>query len=273
MIRLQSSELMKLFLIMYISDYVARRPDEVRQTFAGFFKPFAVAAVASFLLLMEPDFGATVVILGTVLCMLFVAGARIRYFMAIFTVAVFSGAALVWTAPERMQRITGFLDPWADPFDSGFQLTQALIAFGRGEWFGVGLGNSVQKLLYLPEPHTDFVLAILAEELGLVGLVVIVAMFALLLMRMFIIATEAQHREAAFSTNAVFGIAIWFGIQFLINVGVNMGVLPTKGLTLPLMSYGGSSIVVMCIAAAFVLRVDMENRLAQKPVRRKRIRV
>lgn len=267
--RLQPSELMKWFLILYIADYVARRHGEVRETFGGFFKPFLVAAVAAGLLLLEPDFGAMVVTLTTVLCMLFIAGARLRYFMGIFLMALAAGVALVLAAPYRLERVTRFLDPWADPFDSGFQLTQALIAFGRGEWFGVGLGNSVQKLLYLPEPHTDFVLAILAEELGLVGLVLVIATFAVLLARMFAIAMEAQRRQDAFSTHAVNGVAIWFGIQVLINIGVNMGVLPTKGLTLPLMSYGGTSVVVMCVAAAFVVRVDMENRMAEQPVRRK----
>ncbi len=268
-ISLQPSELMKWLLVLYVADYCARRLHELRSTLAGFFKPVMLAALVVLLLLLEPDFGAAVVVLTTVLGMLFLAGARLRYFLGVLGLVLCGGAALVLAAPYRLERVTRFLDPWADPFDSGFQLTQALIAFGRGGWFGVGLGNSVQKLLYLPEPHTDFVLAIVAEELGLFGLLVIIGAFGLLLVRMFMVATQAQRRQAAFSANVVYGIAIWFGIQVLINIGVNMGLLPTKGLTLPLMSYGGSSIVVMCMAVALVVRVDMENRLADQPVYRK----
>jgi cell division protein FtsW len=211
-------------------------------------------------LLLEPDFGATVVLTATVMGMIFMAGVKLLQFSGALGLAGLLLASLAVSSPYRMNRLTTFMDPWADPFNSGFQLTQSLIAIGRGEWFGVGLGASIQKLFYLPEAHTDFVFAVLAEELGLLGVCLIIVLYAVLVWRAFAIAAQAVRAENLFAAYLAYGIGIWFGLQSFINVGVNMGLLPTKGLTLPLMSYGGSSMVVMCVAVALLLRVDYETR-------------
>jgi cell division protein FtsW len=256
---LQVSELVKFSMVVYVAGYLMRRGDEVRNTVGGFLKPMGLVMMFTVLLLTEPDFGATVVLMATVLGMMFLGGVRLWLFGVLVAMALTSMAALAISSPYRLERLTAFLNPWADPFNSGFQLTQALIAFGRGEWFGVGLGASVQKLFYLPEAHTDFVYAVLAEELGMVGASVVVLLFALLIARIFRIGRNAAEAGRGFGAHLCYGIALWFALQAFINMGVNMGLLPTKGLTLPLMSYGGSSIVVMCVAIALVLRVALET--------------
>jgi cell division protein FtsW len=257
---LQASELVKLFVIVYLSGYLVRRGEEVRNSITGFLKPLAILSVLSVLLLLEPDFGSTAVMFATALGMLFLGGVRLWEFFALLAAVVAAMAGLALSSPYRLERLTTFLNPWADPFDSGFQLTQALIAIGRGEWAGVGLGGSIQKLFYLPEAHTDFLFAVLAEELGLIGVVTVIVLFTLVVWRAFVIAYRAEQSGNRFAAYLAYGIGMWIGLQAFINMGVNMGALPTKGLTLPLMSYGGSSIIVMCIAVALLLRVDYETR-------------
>jgi len=268
---LQPSELIKLFMVVYMAGYLVRRGDEVRNSIKGFLKPMTLVAVISMLLLLEPDFGAAVVIAVTVLGMMFLAGVRLWQFGILFAVMLAALAALAVSSPYRVERMTSFVNPWANPFDSGYQLTQALIAFGRGEWFGVGLGGSVQKLFYLPEAHTDFLFAVLAEELGLLGAVMVIALFSTLVWRAFVIGRSAMLDSNYFGAYLSFGIGLWLGLQAFINLGVNMGVLPTKGLTLPLMSYGGSSIVVSCMACALLLRVSHEHPVDKQPAARRRI--
>jgi cell division protein FtsW len=267
-IRLQSSELVKLFMVIYLSGYLVRRSHEVRTTIKGFLFPVAVFLVAGLLLLLEPDFGAIVVLFATILGMLFLGGARLWHFLLLVALGGVGLSALAWHSPYRMERLTSFLDPWADPLNSGYQLTQALIAFGRGEWLGVGLGDSIQKLFYLPEAHTDFLYAVLAEELGLVGSLAVIALFVVLIYRALAIGRAAEQAGRAFGGYLAYGLGIWIGMQAFINLGVNMGVLPTKGLTLPLMSAGGSSSIVTCVAVAFILRVDFETRFPKAARRR-----
>jgi len=257
---LQVSELMKLAVIVYLAGYLVRRGDEVRTSFKGFLKPMVVMALIAVLLLAEPDFGATAVIMATAMAMMFIGGVRFWQFGGLLALVVGAMAALAIAAPYRMRRLTTFLDPWQDPFDSGFQLTQALIAIGRGEIWGVGLGSGVQKLSYLPEAHTDFLFSVMAEEFGLFGSLLVITLFSIVVVRAFIIARNAEKKEYLFAAYLAYGIALWIGMQAFINMGVNMGVLPTKGLTLPLMSYGGSSVVICCIAMAMLLRIDYENR-------------
>jgi cell division protein FtsW len=258
--RLQVSEPAKLMILLYLASYLNRHGEEVRTQLSGFIKPLALLGLAAILLLLEPDFGATVVMLATAMGMIFIAGARLWQFGGMLGLGGVSLAGLAVSSPYRMERLTTFLNPWADPFDSGFQLTQSLIAIGRGEWFGVGLGASIQKLFYLPEAHTDFVFAVLAEELGLLGVCVVIALYAVVVWRAFVIAIQAEKAGNGFASLLAHGIGIWIGLQAFINMGVNMGLLPTKGLTLPLMSYGGSSMVVVCAAIALLLRVDHETR-------------
>jgi len=258
--RLQVSEPAKLMIIVYLAGYLARYGEEVRTQISGFIKPMGLLGLAAVLLLLEPDFGATVVLAATVMGMVFMAGVKLVQFGGVLGLGALLLGGMAVSSPYRMERLTTFLNPWADPFDSGFQLTQSLMAIGRGEWFGVGLGASIQKLFYLPEAHTDFVFAVLAEELGLLGVCVIIVLYALLVWRAFVIAVQAARAGNQFAAYLSYGIGIWFGLQSFINIGVNMGLLPTKGLTLPLMSYGGSSMVVMCAAVALLLRVDYETR-------------
>tara|TARA_B110000495_G_C22988818_1_gene582034 strand:+ start:210 stop:1403 length:1194 start_codon:yes stop_codon:yes gene_type:complete len=267
---LQVSEPARLCFILYLAGYLVRRNKSLREEFTGFLRPMIVLSLACVLLLMEPDFGATVVLLATAMVMMFVAGARIRDFLVFSVIAVLTLVALAVVSPYRMQRITGFLDPWADPFNSGFQLTQSLIAIGRGEWFGVGLGDSVQKLFYLPEAHTDFVFAVYAEEFGLLGSFVLIALFLALLWRVFKLAMRAADAERLFEAYIAIGLGTWLGIQAFINIGVNMGMLPTKGLTLPLISYGRSSLIITMICIALLLRIHHELAVNAKPVNRKR---
>ncbi len=267
---LQVSEPARLCFILYLAGYLVRRSRDVRERFTGFLKPMLLLSLACIALLAEPDFGAAVVLLATALTMLFVAGARIRDFLLFFGVAIVSFAMLAISSPYRLQRITAFLDPWADPFNTGFQLTQSLIAIGRGEWVGVGLGNGVQKLFYLPEAHTDFVFAVFAEEFGLLGSVVLIALFFALLWRIFRLAIRAAEADRCFESYVAIGIGTWLGMQAFINVGVNMGILPTKGLTLPLISYGRSSLIVTMVAIALLMRIHHELVVDAKPVNRKR---
>ena len=257
---LQVSEPAKLMILVYLAGYLARHGEELRERLSGFIKPMAVLSLAALLLLLEPDFGATVVLMATAMGMIFLAGVRLWHFTGMLGVAGLSLAGLAVSSPYRMERLTTFLNPWADPFNSGFQLTQSLIAIGRGELSGVGLGASIQKLFYLPEAHTDFVFAVLAEELGLLGVFVVIALYAVVVWRAFVIARQAENAGNVFAGSLAYGIGIWIGLQSFINMGVNMGLLPTKGLTLPLMSYGGSSMVIMCVAIALLLRIDSETR-------------
>jgi cell division protein FtsW len=267
---LQVSEPARLCFLMYLAGYLVRRNKALREEFVGFLRPMLVLTLACVLLLKEPDFGAAIVLLATAMTMLFVAGARIRDFVLFFTVAVLAVVALTITAPYRMKRLTGFLDPWSDPYDSGFQLTQSLIAIGRGEWFGVGLGDSVQKLFYLPEAHTDFVFAVFAEEFGLLGSLVLIGLFLALLWRVFRLGIRAHDAARFFEAYMAIGLGTWLGLQAFINVGVNMGLLPTKGLTLPLISYGRSSLIITMISVGLLLRIHHELAVDAKPVNRKR---
>jgi cell division protein FtsW len=257
--RLQVSEPAKLFFIIYLASYLARHAESVRTRLSGFLRPLGLLALAAVLLLAEPDFGATVVLAATVMGMLFMAGVRLVHFSGMVATGGLAMTGLALSSSYRVERLKTFLDPWADPFNSGFQLTQSLMAIGRGEWFGVGLGNSIQKLFYLPEAHTDFLFAITAEEFGLFGVCVIIALYSVLVWRAFRIAVQATRAGNPFASYLAYGIGIWFGLQSFINMGVNMGLLPTKGLTLPLMSYGGSSVIVMCMALALLLRIDYET--------------
>lgn len=260
LVNLQPSELMKLFAVLYAADYTTRKLGDMDSFRRGFLPMAGVIISVGFLLLREPDFGAFVVVAAIAFGILFLGGINARIFALLAVVALVGFVLLIWLSPYRRERILGFMDPWQDAFGKGYQLSHALIAFGRGEWFGVGLGASVEKLFYLPEAHTDFLLAVIAEELGLVGVLVVVAMFALLVQRAFAIGRQALTLDRVFSGLVAQGIGIWIGVQSFINMDVNMGLLPTKGLTLPLMSFGGSGIVANCIALAVLLRVDYENR-------------
>lgn len=256
----QASEPVKLFVIAYLAAYLVRRGDEVRSGFSGFIKPIVVLTLLSGLLLMEPDYGASVVLFSAALGMLFLGGVPLSRFFSWMLVALAALASLAILSPYRMQRLISFIDPWQDPFNSGFQLTQALIAFGRGDWLGLGLGGSIQKLFYLPEAHTDFVFAVLAEELGLFGTLLVILLYSFLVWRAFVIGQVAETAGRLFAAYFAYGIGLVIGIQAFINMGVNMGILPTKGLTLPLMSYGGNSLIVSCVMLAILLRIEYENR-------------
>lgn len=262
---LQPAEVAKLSLFMFMSGYLVRKQDEVRQTFfGGFLKPIMVFGSLAVLLLGQPDLGTVVVMLVTLFGMLFIAGAKLTQFIALMLAGVLAVVALILAEPYRIRRVTSFWDPWEDPFGSGYQLTQSLMAFGRGEWFGQGLGNSVQKLEYLPEAHTDFVFAVIGEELGFVGVVlVLMLIFSLVLKAIFIGKKAFEHKEY-FSGYLAFGIGIWFAFQTLVNVGAAAGIVPTKGLTLPLISYGGSSLIIMSVAVSMLLRIDHECRMQDR---------
>ncbi len=259
-ITLQPSEFMKLAAVIYAADYTVRKSALMHSFKKGLLPMLSVMLVVGWLLLREPDFGAFVVITCIAMGILFLGGMNARWFAGLIVLLGAGFALLVLTSPYRMQRIFGFMDPWADAYGKGYQLSHALIAFGRGEWFGVGLGASVEKLFYLPEAHTDFLLAVIAEELGLAGVIVVLLLFTVLILRAFAIGRQAVALERPFSALVAQGIALWLGVQTLINMGVNMGVLPTKGLTLPLMSFGGSGILANCIALAILMRIDYENR-------------
>ncbi len=260
----QVSELARVLVLIYIASYAARRQEELRETFGGLVKPLLLLGLVAVLLLGEPDFGAATVLFATGFGMLFLAGARLRYVVVLTAVAAAIFALLAITSAYRLRRLTGFLDPWANPYSSGFQLTQSLIAIGRGKWLGVGLGNSVQKLFYLPEAHTDFLFAVLAEELGLFGVLLTLGLFVALIWRAFHIARLASQAGLDFQSYLAAGFALWIGMQAFINIGVNMGVLPTKGLTLPLMSYGRSSLMVTLIWVGMLLRVYHETMMERR---------
>jgi len=264
LINLQPSELMKLFAVIYAADYTSRKLADMGSFLRGFVPMASVMLLVGFLLLREPDFGAFVVIVAIAIGILFLGGINVRIFGLLVVVLLAGFVMLIWMSPYRRERIFGFMDPWQDAFGKGYQLSHALIAFGRGEWFGVGLGASVEKLFYLPEAHTDFLLAVIAEELGFVGVMVVIALFALLVQRAFVIGRQALVLGRVFSGLAAQGIGIWIGVQSFINMGVNMGLLPTKGLTLPLMSFGGSGILANCMALAILMRIDYENRLLMR---------
>ncbi|MDE3738489.1 MULTISPECIES: putative lipid II flippase FtsW [Pseudomonas] len=257
---LQPSELAKLFTVMFIAGYLVRRQDEVREKLTGFIKPMLVLGPIAVLLLAEPDFGATVVLVGACIAMLFLGGINLVRFIPLVGAVLAAGVLVMTSQSYRMQRLTNFIDPWADQYGAGYQLSQALIAFGRGEWFGVGLGNSIQKQFYLPEAHTDFVFAVLAEELGMIGALATVGLFVFVSVRALYIGLWAEKARQYFSAYVAYGLAfLWIG-QVLINIGVNVGLLPTKGLTLPFLSYGGSSLVICCVSLALLLRIEWERR-------------
>lgn len=262
---LQPAEVAKLSLFIFMSGYLVRKHDEVRQTFfGGFLKPIMVFGTLAVLLLGQPDLGTVIVMLVTLFGMLFIAGAKLSQFLALMVAGVLAVVALIVAEPYRVRRVTSFLDPWEDPFGSGYQLTQSLMAFGRGEWFGQGLGNSIQKLEYLPEAHTDFVFAVLAEELGFIGVVLVLVLIFSLVLKAIFIGKKAFQHDQQFGGYLAFGIGIWFAFQTLVNVGAAAGMVPTKGLTLPLISYGGSSLIIMSVAVSILLRIDHECRLADR---------
>ncbi|MDD2933405.1 MAG: putative lipid II flippase FtsW [Methylotenera sp.] len=263
-INLQPSELMKLFAAMYVADYTVRKAAVMDSFTKGFMPMLLVMLLVGGLLLREPDFGAFAVIAAISISILWLGGINARIFVGLIILLVVGFVFLIWSSPYRLERVIGFMDPWADPYGKGYQLSHALIAFGRGEWFGVGLGASVEKLLYLPEAHTDFLLAVIAEELGFVGVATVVGLFTWIVIRAFGIGKEAIANERYFGALLAQGLGVWIGVQGIINMGVNMGLLPTKGLTLPLLSFGGSGILANCIAMAILLRIDFENRRLQK---------
>jgi cell division protein FtsW len=271
----QVSEVAKLCLIAYLAGYVVRRRDELLNTWPGFLKPLGVLGIASALLVIQPDFGATVVLVTAAAGMIFLSGVRLSRFVPLIVTLVVIGVVLILTQPYRLKRVVSYLDPWKDQFDTGYQLTQSLIAFGRGEWTGVGLGNSIQKLFFLPEAHTDFIFAIIAEEFGLLGSLLVLGLFTVLVVTGFVIARRAEKADMPFGACFAYGITLLIGLQAGINMAVSTGLLPTKGLTLPLVSYGGSSLMISCICIGILARVEMERldkeKLAtEKPIPRKR---
>ena len=257
---LQPSELMKLFAVLYAADYTVRKINVMHDLKQAFLPMFGAMAVVGMLLLKEPDFGAFVVIISIAMGILFLGGLKARLFALLIVGLLVAFAVMIIVSPYRRDRVFGFMDPWADAYGRGYQLSHSLIAFGRGELFGVGLGASIEKLFYLPEAHTDFLMAVIAEELGFFGVLAVIALFALLVQRAFAIGRQCVPLDRLYPALVAMGIGIWFGVQAFINIGVNMGLLPTKGLTLPLMSFGGSGILANCIALAILLRVDWENR-------------
>jgi len=263
-VTVQPSELVKLAAVLYAADYTARKAAHMSSFRRGFLPLAAVMLVVGWLLLREPDFGAFVVITVIAMGILFLGGMNWKLFAGLFALLLAGFVLLILASPYRLQRVIGFMDPWADSFGRGYQLSHALIAFGRGEWLGVGLGGSVEKLFYLPEAHTDFVLAVIAEELGFAGVAAVIAAFAWIVTRAFMIGRRAASLERCFSALVAQGIGLWIGVQAIINIGVNTGMLPTKGLTLPLVSFGGSALMASCCAIAVLLRVDWENRQLAK---------
>jgi cell division protein FtsW len=256
----QSVEAVKLLLIVYLAGYFVRHQETLQHTLLGVIKPLVVAGALVGLLLVQPDFGGALLLLAISGGMIWLAGGSARHLIGIGLIGVPVVVVAAIAEPYRMRRLFSFMDPWADPFDGGFQLTQALIAVGRGEWFGVGLGESVQKLFYLPEAHTDFILAVIAEEFGFFGILFIMSLFALLTGRAFQLGIEGLRQGRAFEAYLAYGLALWFSMQAAISIGVNIGALPTKGLTLPLISSGGSSVIVSCMAVGLLLRVSASLR-------------
>ena len=271
-INMQPSEFAKLAIVLFLASYLVRRQEEVVDTIKGFIKPLIILSLFSVLLLLQPDLGSTVVIVVVMMGMLFIADAKLVNFIAIIVSLLAVIVTLVVMSPYRMARVVGFLDPWADPFGRSYQLTQSLMAFGRGGWLGQGLGNSVQKLKYLPEAHTDFIMAILAEEIGFIGVSIVIILEFILVYRAFSIGKKALALKTplVFAGYVAIGIAIWFFFQTAVNIGAASGIAPTKGLTLPLVSYGGSSLISIAIAVALLLRIDFETRIAASPIRLKK---
>lgn len=259
-INLQPSELVKLATVLYAADYTVRKSHKLHSLKEGFLPMFVAMVVVAFLLLREPDFGALMVVMSIAMGVLFLGGINMRIFSGLAVMALVSIVLLIVCSPYRLKRVLGFMDPWDDPFGKGYQLSHSLIAIGRGEWFGVGLGASVEKLFYLPEAHTDFILAVIAEEFGFVGICVLIGLYAWIVRRAFHIGVESKKLERYYQALVAQGLGIWLGIQAFFNIGVNMGLLPTKGLTLPLMSFGGSAMLFNLISMALLLRVDYENR-------------
>ena len=261
---LQSSEPVRIVMITYLAGYLVRQGEKLRQSFLGFIIPVGVVTLLAGLLLLEPDYGTAVVFFATALGMLFIGGVPLSRFFVWVSAAGMALASLAIFPAYRLQRLISFMDPWSDPNNSGFQLIQALVAFGRGEWFGVGLGSSIQKLFYLPEAHTDFVFAVLAEELGLLGSITVILLFFFIIWRSFVIAQIAEQLGKKFAAYMAYGIGLIIGIQAFMNIGVNMGLLPTKGLALPFLSYGGNSVVSNCVMIALLLRIEYENHFSSK---------
>ena len=259
-LNLQPSEFVKLFAVLYIAGYLVRHAQSVTTELAGFIRPMILIGIAAALILKQPDFGTTAVMLATVMGMLFLGGVSVMPFAVLFGTVITGLAFLVLTSEYRMRRILSFLNPWEDPFASGYQLSQALIGFGRGEWLGVGLGNGIQKQYFLPEAHTDFLASVIAEELGLVGMLTIIGAFAFISWRAFGIGARAEAIGQRFASYTAQGIGLWLGLQAFVNIGVNSGMLPTKGLTLPFLSYGSNSLIVACVAIAILLRIDATVR-------------
>lgn len=259
-LNLQPSEFVKLFAVIYVSGYLVRHADSVVNQILGFIRPMLLIGVAALLTLMQPDFGTTAVMMATVMGLLYLGGASLVPFALLLGAVIVGLVTLVIVSPYRMQRVISFLDPWQDPFNSGYQLSQALIAFGRGEWLGVGLGNGIQKQFFLPEAHTDFLASVIGEEFGFVGILGLILAFAFLCWRTFLISMRADAQGNRFASYVAQGIGLWLGLQAFVNLGVNVGVLPTKGLTLPFLSYGSNSLIVGCMAVAILMRIDITLR-------------
>ncbi|MBK1721722.1 putative lipid II flippase FtsW [Thiocystis violacea] len=263
-LNVQPSEFLKLFAVIYVSGYLVRHADKVTDQIAGFIRPMLLVGVAAALILMQPDFGTTAVMLATVMGLLYLGGVSLMPFVLLLGVVASGAIALVVFSPYRWERVTAFLDPWKDPYNSGYQLSQALIAFGRGEWLGVGLGNGIQKQFFLPEAHTDFLASVVGEEFGFVGMLLLIAAFAFITWRAISIGVRAEAVKRPFESYVAQGIGIWLGLQSFVNIGVNVGILPTKGLTLPFMSYGSNSLIVGCMAIAILLRIDLLVRQLER---------
>ncbi len=260
-INIQAAEPAKLFFFCYLSGYLVRRREEVSQKFKGWFKPLGVLFLLAVLLLFQPDLGTVIVMFATTLGLLFLAGAKLWQFISVLVVGVGAVVLLIIVEPYRLRRVTSFMDPWQDPFGSGYQLTQSLMAYGRGEMFGQGLGNSIQKLEYLPEAHTDFVMAVIGEEFGFFGVLCILALCLTLVIKALLLGRRALEKEKYFEGFFAYAIGIWMSFQAAVNVGASAGLFPTKGLTMPLISYGGSSMIVMTLAIVVLIRIDHELRL------------
>ncbi len=263
-IRVQVSELMKLFAVLYMAGYLVRHQVEMRESQWSMFRPLVLLSIASGLLLLEPDFGSAFVIMSIAMSMMYLSGVRLKQFLVLLVLLTCVGAYVLTIERYRLDRLLAYLNPWADVSNTGYQLVQSLVSFGRGEIFGVGIGNGIQKLFYVPEGHTDFIFSIVGEELGLVGVLTIIVLYSLLVWKGFNIARMAENQGQHFSAYTAYGISIWIGYQAFINMGVNMGVLPTKGITLPLMSYGGGSMIIVCMAIAIVFRVQLEAQARHK---------
>lgn len=257
---LQAAEVAKLFFFSFLAGYLVRQHEQLRENVIGFAKPLVVFMVLAVLLLMQPDLGTVIVMFVTTVALLFLAGAKIWQFFALIASGLLAVVFLIWLEPYRIRRITSFIDPWADPFGSGYQLTQSLMAYGRGDWFGLGLGNSIQKLDYLPEAHTDFIAAVIAEELGFLGLAVLVGLLGLLIFKVLKVGKKAMEQEQHYNSFFAYAIGVWIAFQVFVNIGASSGMLPTKGLTLPFVSYGGSSLIIFAVAIAVVVRIDFELR-------------